>query len=99
MWNTSLEQVLDDIEHGRVISKHDGGFLLVDVAPNSLKIEPPARRASEHPPTFIPAPPATTIESDPFPPADLPADGASPGLVASRQASARLRRPPSFRAA
>lgn len=54
LWGTTIGFVLQQIQNGRVPSKTEYGFVLVDVAPDSPVLTP--RPKAERQPTFVEVP-------------------------------------------
>ena len=52
LWGMPLEQVLEAIRLGKVPSKEDYHFVLVDVAPDTAQADSPGRNAAPRPMTF-----------------------------------------------
>lgn len=53
LWGMSLQQVMERVKAGTLASKLELGFLLIDMAPNSPKIETGKRAPAAKPKTYV----------------------------------------------
>jgi hypothetical protein len=111
IWGISLDEVMNRIQNGVVVSKREYGFLLVDTAPLGPLFKSTAGEGKARPRTWVPV--QTWIEANEDEESiddagvDLavdgdsieeePDDGIALGWQQKRLAHARLRTPPSRR--
>ena len=110
IWGISLDEVMQRIGCGAVISKREYGFLLVDTAPLGPLFRSTAAEGKAKPRTWMPVQTWVEVESDEEETIDdagmdldvdgdsieeEPDDGVALGWQQKRQAHARLRKPPS----
>ena len=97
LWGVPLATVLDAIGQGRLNSRVESGFTLVDTDPRGMHLLPPRLPKDQRPPTFTPivTPEEMKALLDDTPPTTLPmADDASAfDWQRARRQVARTRRP------
>ena len=97
MWGCTIEQVLEAIRCGQVLTREEGGWLFVDVAPTSHRASTP--KCEPHPPTYtvVTKEEANALlegdDSDELAIEDDP-DAPMGDWRAVREHTSRLRRPP-----
>lgn len=53
LWGMSVQQIMDGISAGHLMSKSEAGFTFIDVAPQSPRMEAPRPMRPPTPPTFM----------------------------------------------
>lgn len=99
LWGISLEQVVQAMKTGRVPSRNEFGFSLVDVAPNSPGSQPTARPKHLRPPTFAEPKPArkavqAQVTKTTHPSIAMDNDEGDLTWLEIREQVSQLRRPP-----
>ncbi len=109
IWGISLDEVMQRIQNGVVVSKREYGFLLVDTAPLGPLFKSTAAEGKVRPRTWVPVQTWVEAENDEETIDDAgvdlavdgdsieeePDDGIALGWQQKRLAHARLRKPPS----
>jgi hypothetical protein len=94
MWGVPVEAVLQKARDGQVPSKSENGFMFVDVAPDSPKIDVPRSLRPPRPPTY------SVVTTDEMEALHAEMHGEHPAAMpvedfrTARELTAQLRRPP-----